>query len=103
MTAFWGVLFCFWPNFLFGFFIFLTILGWLCHDAHGFLRAVWRIILSLILLIGIWWTAIWLKGASMDHLSSPAAITIGVVTIAGAVFFLVRSILNARKDWTMVN
>jgi hypothetical protein len=102
-TAVFVALFCFFPNFLTGLLAFGIICGWLVHDVHGFLQAAWRIILALFILAGVCWTALWLTSppsASMGALHAPGGISIGLVVIAGAVFFLIRSVRNAKKDWT---
>lgn len=96
--------FCFWPNWLTGLFVLLVVLGWIFHDSHSFTRAVWRTVLSLVLLIGIYWTTIWYATPNMDMtgMNQSSAIAIGLVAIVGSAFCLIRSIRNARKDWTML-
>jgi hypothetical protein len=95
--------FCFWPNWLTGLFAFGSVIGWIVNDSHDFLRAVWRTVLVLVILIGIGYAALWIT-LPPGHLlldQIPWHVAGASVVVALAVFGLVRSILNARKDWTI--
>src|SRR5262249_44071150 len=93
-TTVFIILFCLWPNFLSGSVAFLLIGSWLAHDANGFLQFVWRIVLGVVFLAGIWWTSVWFASpnATMGALSAQGVITIGLVVNAAALFGLIRSI-----------
>jgi biotin transporter BioY len=90
------VLFCFWPNFLIGFFVVLFVMGWLVHDARTFVQTLWRIILGLIILVsgGLTYACL-VTEITGDR---PTQVTLGSIVFASAVFGLVRSLIKARID-----
>jgi hypothetical protein len=92
--------FCFWPHWLTGLFALGVVLSWIAYDSHDFLRAVWRTVLLAGIIVGGTFAAI--------SISCPPTVeyrmqfeTFGIVLFVLSIIGFVRSILNARKDWTM--
>ena len=79
--------------------------SWLAHDANGFLQIVWRIVLGIVFLAGIWWTSVWFASpnATMGALSAQGVITIGLVVNAAALFGLIRSIRISLEEGRIRN
>jgi hypothetical protein len=91
--------FCFWPNGLTGLFALGTVIGWIAYDSHDFLRAVWRTVLLAGVLIGAVLTGLAIYSRPLPNPIQCG--TVGIVLVVLSIIGFVRSILAARKDWTM--
>ena len=84
------------------FFLVLCVITWMCMEPKGFFSVVWRTFLSFVLLCSTWVLLVYLNGPG-TYEEKTQFVTAGAIGFALSAFGLVRSILKARKDWTLVD
>jgi hypothetical protein len=70
-------------------------------EPKGFFSVVWRTFLSFVLLCSTWVLVVYLTGPS-TYEEKTQFVTAGTIGLALSAFGLVRSILKARKDRTLL-
>jgi len=88
------------------FFLVCWLIGWILLDTRGFLSVAWRTVLCAILAYStviVCDALIWNPDSYRVNIYGTHFLIAGVIGFALSAFGLVRSILNARKDRTMVD
>jgi|SRR4029077_3197271 len=83
------------------FFLVCWLIAWILLDTRGFLSITWRTILCAILVCSTWVLMVYLTGPGMYE-EKTQFVTAGFIGFALSAFGLVRSILSARKESTVV-